>query len=266
MIRVLTLTVLAALALAAPAAADDDDGPPRGDRATLRQYAADTWRSFEAMVHPATALPADNVADDRTRSDYTSPTNIGTYLWSTIAARDLGLIDRREATARMQATLATVARLERHEASGQFYNWYDPRTGDKLTVWPADGSTVYPFLSSVDNGWLGAALLMVARAEPKLREQASAIERGIGTSTTTPTRACCAAAPGRSSPTSAACTTRPRTSTSPVTTTAPSTPSRASPPTSASPTACCRRSTTSPCGARSRPAATGAGRRCSPWA
>jgi hypothetical protein len=170
MTRVLVLTLLAVLALAAPAFAGSE-------RDTMRGYAADTWRSFELMADPRTGLPSDNVSESGVRARYTSPTNIGTYLWSTIAARDLGIIRRGEAYARMARVLRSVERLERHEQSGQFYNWYDPQTGEKLTVWPNDGSTVYPFLSSVDNGWLGAALMMVQRAEPGLRDEARAIER-----------------------------------------------------------------------------------------
>jgi len=163
--------VVAALVPAAASAATSAT-PPTDDRGVLLQYAQDTWASFEAMVEPATALPADNVdgdLDPATRSRYTSPTNIGGYLWSTIVARDLGLIDRSEAYQRMDSTVATVARLDRHDDSGMFYNWYDPQTLDVLRVWPEDGNTVYPFLSSVDNGWLAAALRIVAAAEPRLR-------------------------------------------------------------------------------------------------
>ena len=69
-----------------------------------------------------------------TRSAYTSPTNIGGYLWSTVVGRDLGLISRAEADRRAGATLATLARLPRHEASGMFYNWYDPHTGTVITT------------------------------------------------------------------------------------------------------------------------------------
>jgi Putative glucoamylase len=48
---------------------------------------------------------------------------------------------------RIAATLASVARLERHQPSGMFYNWYDPSTGAKLTTWPVDGGPVHPFLA-----------------------------------------------------------------------------------------------------------------------
>ncbi len=35
-----------------------------------------------------------------------------------------------------------------------------------ISVWPVDGSTIYPFLSSVDNGWFAAALMVVRNAGP----------------------------------------------------------------------------------------------------
>ena len=75
----------------------------------------------------------------------------------------------------MAQTIDTVAKLERHEPSGQFYNWYDPKTLEKLTTWPENGSVVKPFLSSVDNGWLATGLLIAARAEPALAAKANAI-------------------------------------------------------------------------------------------
>ena len=62
-------------------------------------------------------------------------------------------------------------------ASGMYYNWYDPQDGSVVTVWPDDGSTIYPFLSSVDNGWLAAALRVVEGAVPELRGKADRILR-----------------------------------------------------------------------------------------
>ena len=175
--RMLTaLAVVAALVLAVPAVTSARRDPPSpAQRATLQQYATDTWRSFDMMLYRETGLVADNVSAEGVRARYTSPTNIGAYIWSTLAARDLGIINPREARARIEQTLTTLARMERHAASGMYYNWYDPQTGAKLTVWPADASTVYPFLSSVDNGWLAAALIMVTNSVPQLRQQAEAI-------------------------------------------------------------------------------------------
>jgi hypothetical protein len=143
---------------------------------TLRDYARDTWRSLTAMAANPTGLVADNITGDlATGSAYTSPTNIGGYLWSAVVARDLGIISRREARDRVARTLDTLATLKHHTASGMFYNWYDPADASVLTVWPEDGSTVTPFLSSVDNGWLAAGLRVVQGAMPELRGKAARI-------------------------------------------------------------------------------------------
>lgn len=150
--------------------------------AVLEEYAADTWRSFDAMVVDRTGLPADNVGGNlkpRSRSTFTSPTNIGAYLWSTVAARDTGLITAKDARKRMARTIGTVGRLEKHEPSGQFYNWYDPKTLEKLRTWPESGDEVQPFMSSVDNGWLATGLLLAARAEPRLADEADAIREDM---------------------------------------------------------------------------------------
>lgn len=178
LIRVAIVAVLAVSAtLPALAQAEQKDNRlSSSQRRTLERYAADTWRSFVAMTNTQTGLTADNInADTRAVAAYTSPTNIGSYIWSTLAARDLGIIKPKEARDRIAQTLATVATLERHTPSGMFYNWYNPATGAKLTTWPVDGNTVYPFLSSVDNGWLAAALIMVTNSVPQLRDQAQSI-------------------------------------------------------------------------------------------
>ena len=146
-----------------------------GDR-QLQQYAEDTWQSFVAMTDDRTGLPADLIEGDLTApSVNTSPTNIGGYLWSAVVARDLGIIDKREARQRIEQTLDTLESLERHEPSGQFYNWYSIHDGSKLTTWPGSGDVVHPFLSSVDNGWLAASLRVVAGADRKLAKQADAL-------------------------------------------------------------------------------------------
>ena len=178
------LVATTAAAPSAPAATDPSaiaaTDRQRPDTDVLRDYAADTWKSFEAMTVPATGLPADNIAgnlDPTTQSGFTSPTNIGAYLWSTAAARDTGLISQREARSRMRLTIDSIADLERHEDSGMFYNWYDPATGAKLRTFPESGDTIKPFLSSVDNGWLATGLLLAARAEPSLAKRADRIRQ-----------------------------------------------------------------------------------------
>jgi len=160
------------LALVVPAQAQPYSPTFTGHvRDTLRQYAADTWRSFVALTYPS-GLPSDNIDINGVRAQYTSPTNIGAYMWSTIAARDLQIITPLEATQRIAVTLQTLSKIQRHAASGMYYNWYDPQTGAMLTTWPIDGSTVYPFLSTVDNGWLATALIVVSNSVPQLRGQA----------------------------------------------------------------------------------------------
>jgi hypothetical protein len=143
-----------------------------GERATLEHYASDTWASFVAMTDPESGLPADSLSADGERSVQTSTTNIGAYMWSTLVARELGIIGRAEALARLEKTVGTLEHMERHGPSGQFFNWYDHRTGEKLTVWPPTGEPLTPILSSVDNGWLATGLRLVERMVPELSARA----------------------------------------------------------------------------------------------
>ncbi|MGB9378017.1 MAG: glucoamylase family protein [Mycobacteriales bacterium] len=139
----------------------------------LHQWFNDTWRSFDAMTGPS-GLPTDNYCRSGSTwqaAGYTSPTNIGAYLWTTLAADKLGTISHGEAIKRLRATLATLAKLD--TAHGFYFNWYDPATGRRLTTWPADGSPVRPFLSTVDNAWLAVGLTMVRNTHPELRKQAA---------------------------------------------------------------------------------------------
>ena len=99
-------------------------------------------------------------------------------MWSAVAAREIGLITRPETRKRIAPTLKTLPTLENHEPSGMFYNWYDPETGEKLTTWPVNGDPVHPFLSSVDNGWLGAGAR--GRHRPGARRCAEQARRGAG--------------------------------------------------------------------------------------
>jgi hypothetical protein len=150
------------------------DGRPSAN-ATLHQYAASTWASFAAMTNSRSGLPADSLGIDGTRSVQTSTTNIAAYMWSAVVAKDLEIIDREELVRRLSATLDTLEHMERHQPSGQFYNWYDARNGAKLTRWPPTGQALTPILSSVDNGWLAAGLRVVRGAVPELADRAGAL-------------------------------------------------------------------------------------------
>lgn len=85
------------------------------ERATLMQYARDTWRGFDRLLLPS-SLPADGL---RRNGDgwsapwmQTSPTNIAAYLWSVLAAERLHLISAAEARLRLDRTLLTLARMD----------------------------------------------------------------------------------------------------------------------------------------------------------
>jgi hypothetical protein len=156
------LVVALALLPAASASARPHD--------SLQRYAEGTWASFVAMTDERTGLPADFVDADGTRSTPTSPTNIGAYLWSAVAAERLGVIRHPETVARLDRTLSTLERMERGQA-GQYFNWYDIRTGALSPTTPGGGEAT-PWLSSVDNGWLAVGLRVVASRVPELRTRA----------------------------------------------------------------------------------------------
>src|SRR6185436_7681709 len=171
--------LLAVLAITFPASTfAAGGGLTSAQRATLLGYAEDTWASFVAMTDEDSGLPADSLKFDGTRSVQTSTTNIGAYMWSTVVAERLGIISHAEAVTRLTQTITTLEGMERHEESGQFYNWYDHRDGAKLTIWPPTGAPIGdhgPILSSVDNGWLAAALQVVSNTVPEVADRAAAI-------------------------------------------------------------------------------------------
>src|SRR3954462_9387624 len=141
----------------------------------LAGYARTTWASFVAMTDEQSGLPADSLDADGTRSVQTSTTNIGAYMWSTLTAERLGIISPAETVERLSKTIGTLEHMERHAPSGQFYNWYDHRTGAKLTEWPPTGQPLTPILSSVDNGWLATGLRIVHTSVPELAARAGAL-------------------------------------------------------------------------------------------
>jgi Putative glucoamylase/Protein of unknown function (DUF3131) len=141
----------------------------------LQTYARDTWASFVAMTDPQSGLPADRLEADGTRSVQTSTTNIGAYMWSVLVAERLGIISHAEVVDRLSKTVGTLEQMERHQPDGQYYNWYDHRTGEKLTYWPPTGESLDPILSSVDNGWLATGLRVVANSVPEVAARARAI-------------------------------------------------------------------------------------------
>src|SRR5207237_4804257 len=112
-----------------PAAASPQSQAPltAQQRAVLLGVARDTWSFFAQDVDPATHLPLDNLGPGTTRAAYTSPANIGGYLWSVVSAGDLQLITRDEERRLAVATLTSVSHLKR--SHGFLYQWYDTSTG-----------------------------------------------------------------------------------------------------------------------------------------
>lgn len=107
-------------------------------------------------------LTADKMDGCEKRVSYTSVTNIGAYMWSTVVARELGLIKNQEVVDRLGQTLRTLETMYRFK--GQFNNWYNIETRR-----PSDDL----FLSSVDNGWLATGLLIIKNGVPELQDQAA---------------------------------------------------------------------------------------------
>jgi hypothetical protein len=180
--RSCSLAVAILLSLAAHGRGGPGDEPGLGPREhdTLRRYARDTWHSFEAMALPG-GLPADGLdrGDDGawTPTRSTTPTDIGAYLWSTLAAERLGLIEPADARRRLDRTLAAVARLE--HPHGLVLDKIDPRTGARLKTSPAGGLPIHPKLAAVDNGWLATALIAVENTKPELRDRAEALLKSM---------------------------------------------------------------------------------------
>jgi len=157
-------------------------GLTAAQRANLMSIARDTWKFYAEDVDPTTHLPMDNTTHaggspaPTSYGRYTSAANIGVYLWAVVAANDLGLISKHQATEEISATLTEVARLKRDH--GFLYQWYDTTTG---AVIPGPGNPQECggapsfdncwFISNVDNGLYASGLIIVRSALPQLRNQ-----------------------------------------------------------------------------------------------
>jgi cyclic beta-1,2-glucan synthetase len=124
--------------------------------ASLRRIARETWRYFDDLVGPEhNWLPPDN-SQEALRveiADRTSPTNIGLWLMSAVAARDLGYLTPELMVDRCTATIETLEKLESCE--GHLLNWYNTRTLEPLPP---------KYVSTVDSGNLIASLWVLKQA------------------------------------------------------------------------------------------------------
>lgn len=140
------------------------------DREFIDRIGRSTWRYFEDAINKESNLVLDHVkvGDFPMAGIYTSPTNIAMDLLSNVAARELGYVSGGEAEKRVNEILAGLGKLKKYK--GFFYNFYETT---RFTV-------NREFISSVDNGWLAAALIVVRQAFPgKTGEEATKILKGF---------------------------------------------------------------------------------------
>ena len=160
----MTATPLIAAWMLSPAIAWWMSRAPRPDQASLshaeleslRLAARRTWYFFEKFVTAEDhMLPPDNFQEDPrpVLAHRTSPTNLGLYLLSVLAARDFGWLGITSAVDRLEETLRTMDQLERFR--GHFFNWYD--THDLHPLEPK-------YVSSVDSGNLAGHLIVLRSA------------------------------------------------------------------------------------------------------
>ena len=139
------------------------------DETALRLIARETWRFFETFVNAeSNFLPPDNFQEDPKPlvAQRTSPTNIGLYLMSALAARDFGWIGTVEAIDRVEATIQTLKKLEWYR--GHLLNWYENTTLASL----------HPrYVSSVDSGNFAGNLLVLAAVCREILEGGPAPDR-----------------------------------------------------------------------------------------
>ncbi len=117
----------------------------------LRALARRTWAFFDRYVGPQDNwLPPDNMQEQPLAviAHRTSPTNMGMALLAHLAAHDFGYLSGARLLLRVEQSLASMARLERHRR--HFYNWYDTLTLKPLPPF---------YVSTVDSGNLAGHLL-----------------------------------------------------------------------------------------------------------
>jgi cyclic beta-1,2-glucan synthetase len=126
------------------------------DTKFLREISRRTWRYFDDFVNDGSSwLPPDNYqASPRNELALrTSPTNIGLWMLSALAARGFGYLTIDQVVQRLTGSFSTIGALERFE--GHLLNWYDLKTRAPLEP---------RFVSTVDSGNLLASLWTMEQA------------------------------------------------------------------------------------------------------
>lgn len=114
------------------------------DTRELSTQTADMWKFYSDYVTESESfLPPDNVQFSPVYRicHRTSPTNIGMYLLSVLAACDRRLISGENMAIRLDCTISSIERMAKYK--GNLYNWYETKT---LELCPN------PYVSSVDSG------------------------------------------------------------------------------------------------------------------
>jgi cyclic beta-1,2-glucan synthetase len=120
-------------------------------RKEIQRLARRTWAFFEQFVGPEDHwLPPDHFQESPRGNiaHYTTPTNIGLFLLSTLSAYDVGFVGLFELALRLRSTFENMDKLEHYR--GHLLNWYDTQT---LTALPPR------YISTVDSGNLAACLI-----------------------------------------------------------------------------------------------------------
>jgi len=144
------------------------DALPDDDQELTQKVLRDTWRGLDGLRDRASGLPFDTVTffpggGAPAVGDYTNVTNVGLFMMSVIAARELGLIDSKGATTRLSQIVQTLEKLETYH--GFFFNYYDTTSLERTSH----------FISFVDSAWLSAGLMTARMAEPRLKPRINAL-------------------------------------------------------------------------------------------
>ncbi len=133
------------------------------DLLLLRRIARKTWRYFDEFVSADTHwLPPDNyqVSHQDLLASRTSPTNMGLWMLSALAAHDFGYLTLDQLLDRLSGTMDTLTGLERFR--GHFFNWYQLDPLEPLEP---------RYVSTVDSGNLVACLWTLAAGLRELRRR-----------------------------------------------------------------------------------------------
>ncbi|MEI7834134.1 MAG: glucoamylase family protein, partial [bacterium] len=132
------------------------------DKQELLKLARSTWAYFaDNVTIDDHFLPPDNYqeqteatttdsATDNCLAHRTSPTNVGMYLLSALAAYDLKFITLSDFLYRVSKTLETLEGLPRYY--GHWYNWYNTQTKELLSP---------RYISTVDSGNLAGCFIVL---------------------------------------------------------------------------------------------------------